>query len=57
MTQYINTIKDLEARTYGLSPVGGNQLLKGGGIVGGLVTGHDSAIGLNGRAKSIGSLQ
>jgi hypothetical protein len=50
MTQYINTIKDLEARTYGLSPVGGNQLLKGGGIVGGLVTGHDSAIGLNGTA-------
>ena len=50
MTQYINTIKDLEARTYGLSPVGGNQLLKGAGIVGGLVTGHDSAIGLNGTA-------
>jgi len=50
MTQYINTIKDLEARTYGLSPVGGNQLLKGAGLVGGLVTGHDSAIGLNGTA-------
>lgn len=50
MTQYINTIKDLEARTYGLSPVGSNQLLKGAGIVGGLVTGHDSAIGLNGTA-------
>ena len=34
MTKYINTIKDLEMATYGMA--GGNTLLKGGGIVGGI---------------------
>ena len=49
--KYINTLKDLEAATYGIPGGHSNQLLKGAGIVGGLVTGHDSAIGLNGTAS------
>lgn len=50
-TNYIKTIRDLENATYGIPGGQSNQLLKGAGIVGGLVTGHDSAIGLNGTAS------
>jgi hypothetical protein len=59
MVKYINTIKDLEAATYGLSPVGGNQLLKGAGAIGGIIPGHDGAtLGLAGTAAgpNLGSL-
>jgi len=41
MTKYINTLKDLEAATYG--NFGNNSILKGAGLVGGLHTGHDDA--------------
>ena len=37
---YVNTIRDLEAATYGLPAFGGNSLLKQAGTVGGLHTGH-----------------
>jgi hypothetical protein len=50
MVKYINTIRDLEAATYGLSPIGGNQLLKGAGAVGGIIPGHDTTLGLAGTA-------
>jgi hypothetical protein len=40
---YINTIRDLEAATYGLPNFGGNSLLKQAGVVQGLHTGHDIA--------------
>ena len=48
MTKYINTLKDLEAATYG--NFGNNSLIKGAGLVGGLHTGHDDATALNGTA-------
>mgnify|MGYP003133921170 CR=1 FL=1 len=38
---YINTIRDLEAATYGLPNFGGNSLLKQAGVVQGLHTAHD----------------
>ena len=38
---YINTIRDLEAATYGLPAFGGNSLLKQAGTVAGLHTAHD----------------
>jgi hypothetical protein len=40
---YVNTIRDLEAATYGLPAFGGNALLKQAGVVGGLHTAHDIA--------------
>lgn len=40
---YINTIRDLEAATYGLPNFGGNSLLKQAGVVQGLHTAHDTA--------------
>ena len=45
MTGYINTIKDLEAETYGTGAVGafGNQLLKAAGTLSGIHTAHDGA--------------
>ena len=45
MTGYINTIKDLEAETYGTGAVGafGNQLLKASGTLSGIHTAHDGA--------------
>ena len=39
---YIRTLKDLEASTYGMPGIAGNQLLKSAGIVGGFGTPHDS---------------
>ena len=48
MTKYINTLKDLEAATYG--NFGNNNILKGAGLVAGLHTGHDDATALNGTA-------
>ena len=54
MTKYINTMKDLEAATYGNS--GANTLLKGAGIVGSINSGFTGssadAINLNGTAAS-----
>lgn len=40
---YINTIRDLEAATYGVPAFGGNSLLKQAGVVQGLHTAHDTA--------------
>tara|TARA_R100001463_G_scaffold1194_6_gene5268 strand:+ start:13921 stop:15252 length:1332 start_codon:yes stop_codon:yes gene_type:complete len=40
---YINTIRDLEAATYGVPAFGGNSLLKQAGVVQGLHTAHDIA--------------
>jgi hypothetical protein len=48
MTKYINTLKDLEAATYG--NFGNNSIIKGAGLVGGLHTGHDDSTALNGTA-------
>jgi len=48
MTKYINTLKDLEAATYG--NFGNNSILKGAGLVAGLHTGHDDATALSGTA-------
>ena len=46
---YINTIRDLEAATYGLPAFGGNSVLKQAGAVQGLHTAHDIAdAGANG---------
>ena len=44
MTKYINTLKDLEAATYG--NFGNNDILKGAGMVASLHTGHDDATAL-----------
>ena len=41
--KYINTIKDLEAATYGL-PGFGNSIMKGAGIAGGLHAWHDGGV-------------
>ena len=48
MTNYIRTIKDLEAATYGVGNFPNNDLLKAAGIVGGLHTPHDGATGFSG---------
>jgi len=48
MTNYIRTIKDLEAATYGMRNFPNNDLLKASGIVGGLHTAHDGATGITG---------
>tara|TARA_R100000742_G_C4279572_1_gene104555 strand:- start:3843 stop:5222 length:1380 start_codon:yes stop_codon:yes gene_type:complete len=57
-TNYIKTMKDLEASTYGgRSGVGGNTLLKSAGVVMGLHTGHGGTESPQGTAASgIGSL-
>ncbi len=52
---YINTIRDLEAATYGVPAFGGNSLLKQAGVVQGLHTAHDTAaVGASG-VTAIGS--
>ena len=57
---YINTMKDLEAATYGVrGGAGGNALLKSAGVVAGLHTGHGGAESLGTgttAASGIGSL-
>ena len=54
MTKYINTIRDLEAATYGNIGGTGNGLLKSAGIVGSINSGFtgssDTALTLNGTA-------
>jgi len=40
---YINTLKDLEAATYGYAGAQGNALIKSSGVVGGFGTPHDAA--------------
>ena len=58
MTKYINTIKDLEAATYGMAGGTGNSILKAGGITGRINSGfyHDGtpASGLAAGATGIG---
>tara|TARA_R110000824_G_scaffold67162_6_gene173951 strand:+ start:4147 stop:5499 length:1353 start_codon:yes stop_codon:yes gene_type:complete len=49
MVKYINTLKDLEMATYGIAGAN-NELLKAGGLVAGIHTGHDDATALNGTA-------
>ena len=43
MSAYINTLKDLEAATYGYAGAQGNALLKSSGVVGGFGTPHDAS--------------
>jgi len=52
MVKYINTIKDLEAATYG--SVGNNSLLKSGGMVATLHSGHDGYNTLGGGGSAAG---
>ena len=52
MSGYIKTIKDQENATYGIRGGFSNQMLKAAGVVGGLATGHDTTLGLNGTAWS-----
>ena len=54
MVQYINTIKDLEAATYGIHPVGGNQLFKSAGGVMGIIPGHDQTLSIGTGAAGAG---
>tara|TARA_R110000744_G_scaffold14040_5_gene40301 strand:- start:1092 stop:2453 length:1362 start_codon:yes stop_codon:yes gene_type:complete len=43
---YINTIRDLEAQTYGMGGAfGGNDILKQAGVVQGIHSGHDASTG------------
>ena len=56
MAGYINTIKDLEAATYGMSGSGGNSLLKAAGVVGGFGTPHDAASNPFSAAANLGDL-
>jgi len=58
---YINTIRDLEASTYGMAGASGNALLKSSGVVGGFGgglngAGHDAASTLTGGAAGLGDL-
>ena len=55
---YINTIRDLEASTYGMAGASGNALLKSSGVVGGFGTAHGAAdaVALNGNTLNIGDL-
>jgi len=55
---YINTIRDLEASTYGMAGASGNALLKSSGVVGGFGTAHGAAdvASLNGNSLNIGDL-
>ena len=58
MTKYINTLKDLEAATYG--NFGNNDVLKASGMVGGLHTGHDgtatTVLGGSATAANVGNI-
>ena len=59
MTGYINTIRDLEAETYGFGGAfGGNDILKQAGVVQGVHTAHDladaSASGVTGISTTTG---
>ena len=56
MTKYINTIKDLEAATYGIA--GGNTIAKSGGLIGGLGASfmHDGNSAISGLASGMGNL-
>jgi len=56
MTGYINTIKDLEAATYGYAGAQGNALLKAAGVVGGFGTPHDAASNPFAAASGLGDL-
>tara|TARA_R110000851_G_scaffold225365_3_gene378166 strand:- start:8985 stop:10340 length:1356 start_codon:yes stop_codon:yes gene_type:complete len=55
---YINTIRDLEAQTYGIPAFGGNAMLKQAGAVAGLHTAHDltdaAASGVTGIGNTTG---
>tara|TARA_R110002050_G_scaffold30915_4_gene79039 strand:+ start:10363 stop:11745 length:1383 start_codon:yes stop_codon:yes gene_type:complete len=54
---YVNTIRDLEASTYGMAGATGNALLKSSGVVGGFGTGHDTGgTTLAGGAAGLGDL-
>ena len=54
---YVNTIRDLEASTYGIAGASGNALLKSSGVVGGFGTGHDTGgTTLAGGAAGLGDL-
>nr|MDB4346104.1 hypothetical protein [bacterium] len=55
MSGYINTMKDLEAATYGYAGASGNALLKSAGVVGGFGTPHDSTQGFS-AASGLGDL-
>lgn len=56
MTRYINTMKDLEAQTYGVRGPAGNALLKSAGVVGGFGTPHDAASNPFSAASGLGDL-
>ena len=56
MTKYINTMKDLEAQTYGVRGPAGNSLLKSAGVVGGFGTPHDAATNPFSAAGGLGDL-
>jgi hypothetical protein len=51
MVKYINTIRDLEAATYGAAG-GNNDIMKGAGLVGGLHSWHDGTNLLSGTAAN-----
>ena len=56
-TNYVKTMKDLEAATYGgRGGMGGNSLLKSAGIVAGLHTGHGGTETPQGTVASFGNL-
>jgi hypothetical protein len=56
MSGYINTVKDLEAATYGYAGSSGNALLKAAGVVGGFGTPHDAASNPFSAASGLGDL-
>ena len=56
MSGYINTVKDLEAATYGYAGAQGNALLKAAGVVGGFGTPHDAASNPFSAAAGLGDL-
>ena len=56
MSGYINTVKDLEAATYGYAGAQGNALLKAAGVVGGFGTPHDAASNPFSAASGLGDL-
>lgn len=56
MSGYINTLRDLEAATYGLAGGAGNALLKSAGVVGGFGTPHDAATNPFSAATGLGDL-
>ena len=56
MTGYIQTMRDLEAATYGLAGGTGNALLKSSGVVGGFGTPHDAGSNPFTAASGLGDL-